>query len=202
MTTILIRLMWVDFLNHHYLFMFYVVVLNTFYSSFAGPQHCSYRGPYSYPGRPGPSFGCCRLAPVRGKKEETDWRDIQTQCRGTVWCQLHGGTRCTKAAKGGKTHLNFRSLHSNKFPNGQLVSGSRVWRRSPAWPDWTISPDLSTSTEWLLQDALKKSTWLCRLDRFSEHFKVFVNISSAQMKQLQYFSNTNDFSLHFFQLCW
>lgn len=96
--------------------------------SFPGGQHCSDRGPYSHPGCPGHRPGCSRVALLGREKEETDWRDVQTQCWGTVRSQLHCSTRRPEVTKGGKTHLN---LAFEQILSGTSVRGSRVKRRSP-----------------------------------------------------------------------
>lgn len=91
--------------------------------SFPGGQRCSYRGPYSHPGSPGHRPGCSRLALLGCEKEETDWRDVQTQRWGAVRYRRHGSTRRPEVTKGGKTHL---ILAFEQIVFGTSVRGGRV----------------------------------------------------------------------------
>lgn len=95
--------------------------------SFPGGQRCGDRGPYRHPGCPGHRPGCSRVALLGCEKEETDWRDVQTQRWRTDRHRLHCSTRRPEVTKGGKTHL---TLAFEQILFGHL-GGSRVKLRSP-----------------------------------------------------------------------
>lgn len=186
---------------------------------FAGTQHRSYRGPYGHPGRPGHRLGCSRVAPLRGEKEETDRRDVQTQCWGAVRCKQRGHTRCAKVTEGGKTHLRFcalclRTQAANVCMAAFLCGEADQWKKN--LPTFKRDCQVRGTITWCiylllsLQRALsgscvalwRKAPGCVDLVDFKEQLNIsrrFWTFFSAQMKQ--YFITINNFSLEMFFSC-
>lgn len=123
--------------------------------SFPGGQHCSDRGPYSHPGCPGHRPGCSRVALLGCEKEETDWRDVQTQRWRTVRYRLHCSTRRPEVTKGGKTHLILAFE--------QILFGTSCERQpceAALAAEGTWSAGFLTCSAHYLRDTFKKSTSL------------------------------------------